>query len=157
MPVLSQIVLVLHVLAAMLTFGGTTFFPRRVREAVGAERSEARRQMPALARQSKIFGMTGLFILLTGLLLAAMWPGGLVAMHSPFKVPVRFHVALTLTLIWWGLFAFAIGPTVERIVAVVDSEAPIESAKPFVKRIGMLTGISHLLLTVLVVLMLWRL
>jgi hypothetical protein len=158
MQILFQILIVLHVLAAMLAFGTAVFLPRRVREMLGAERGEARRQLPGIMVQSKAIGGSGLFILLSGLLLASLWPLGLAGFHSPFMpTPVRFHIGLLLALIWWGTGAFVVRPTLVRIGAVVQSDAPIDPALPLMKRVGMLAGISHALFTVIVVLMLWRL
>jgi hypothetical protein len=129
-----------------------------VRETLAAERAEARRQMPSIARQSRIVGAVGVLIIVTGLLLATLWPLGLAGFHSPFTpTPVRFHIGLLLALIWWAVGAFVLRPTLARIGAIVQSDAAIETAQPLTKRFGMLAGIMHGLFATIVVLMLWRL
>jgi uncharacterized membrane protein len=151
MAVLFQILLVAHVMSAMLWFGGSTFAPRRVREALDSERTEARRHMIALTRQGWVLGMAATLVVVTGVGLALSVPGGFAVL------PPRYHAALALSLVWLAIALFAVRTTGERIEAIVHSDAALDPARALAKRFGMLSGIQHLLFTSVLVLMLWRL
>jgi uncharacterized membrane protein len=151
MRVLYQVLLVLHVMGAALWFGGTAFVPRALREALAEERAVARRRIASFARQMKVILIAGLATFLTGLALALLWPGGFKAL------PVRFHISLLLALVWVGIGLLVNRPSGMRAAAIIAGDGPIEPAQALVKRIAAVTGVQHLLFTVILVLMLWRL
>ncbi len=151
MLVLFQILLVLHVMGAMLWFGGAAFMPRWLREALASERPEARRRLASLMRQAKIVGAWGGLVVVLGIALMFVRPGGF------GSLPVRYHVALLLGLIWLAVGPGALRSTLLRVSAIVAGEGPLEPAQRLVRRLSAFSGISHLLFVVLLVLMLWRL
>lgn len=151
MAVLLQILLVVHVLFAALWFGGASFMPRALREALAYERESARRRIAALMRQGKVLVIAGAMTVAAGLLLALLRPGGFGGL------PVRFHVSLLLSLVWLGLGVFVTRPTALRIAAIVSGDGPVEPAHALAKRVSAVVGAQHLLFTVVLVLMLWRL
>jgi uncharacterized membrane protein len=145
-----QLLLIFHVMSAMLWFGGTAFLPRRLREALAVDRDEARRHVDDILSQSRLFAIAATLVLLTGVAMAVFGPGGF------GSLPVRYHVALLLTLLWWGLGLFVVRRNVLKVGEVVAGEADLSSARSFATRVGMFTGIQHALFTATTVLMLWR-
>lgn len=151
MPQLLQVLLVVHVLCAMLWFGGAAFVPRRLREVLAGEPAQARRSMSTLLRQSQALDIACVLSVLTGISMALAYPGGFAAL-SP-----RFHVALLLSLIWLGLALLVARPAMQRISDSMQGNSTLEPGRRFAKRVGMATGLEHLLFVTVLVLMLWRL
>lgn len=151
MALIFQIVLVVHVLFAALWFGGAAFLPRALRESLTYERSSARLRIAALMRQGKVLVIAGAVTVAAGIALSLLRPGGFGGL------PVRFHVSLLLSLVWLGLGVFVTRPTALRIATIVKSDDPLAPAQALVKRVSAVVGAQHLLFTVVLVLMLWRL
>lgn len=151
MAELNQILVILHVMAAMTWFGTTISAPRRLREMVTAERPVARVLAASLKRQTPMIMVAGLTVFITGVALALTWPGGFAGL------PRRYHTALGLTILWMLVGAFGEKPHVNRIFAVVEGDGPIDEAHPHVRKVSMFAGIQHLMFTAILVLMLWRL
>jgi uncharacterized membrane protein len=151
MAALFQLLLVIHVLSAALWFGGAVFMPRALREALQGERAEARRRLPSLLRQGKVLAIAAITVIASGIALALIPEGGFAAL------PMRFHIALALALIWLGIGLLVARPTTARIAAIAASEAPLDSANRLLGRVSAAAGVQHLLFTVVLVLMLWRL
>lgn len=151
MPQLTQVLLVIHVLCAMLWFGGTAFVPRRLRDVMGAEPAHARRTIMTLLRQSQALDLAAVLAVLTGICMAFAYPDGFGAL-SP-----RFHVALLLSLLWLALALLVARPSMRRIADAIHGHGALEPGRKFAKRVGMATGLEHLLFVTVVVLMLWRL
>lgn len=151
MPQLIQVLLVVHVLCCMLWFGGAAFVPKRLRDVLGGEQSQARRSMPTLLRQNQALDVAGVLAVLTGITMALIYPGGFGAL-SP-----RFHVSLLLSLIWLALALLVVRPAMQRIADSVQGNGTLEPTRKFAKRVGMATGVEHLLFVTVLVLMLWRL
>lgn len=147
-----QVLLIIHVMSAMYWFGTAAFLPRGIREALQAGTGEAGAMIRSVAGQSSATVRSGAVVLLTGILLAVLRGFPKV---SPM-LPVRFHVALLLSLIWFGIGALLVRPAMASLVDATCGAAAGEATR-LRKRISMLTGIQHLLFTVTTVLMLWRL
>ncbi|MDH5675202.1 MAG: hypothetical protein OEZ06_23985 [Myxococcales bacterium] len=151
MSIAFQLLLIVHVLAAMLWFGGAVFAPRRLREALELAPAAGEPLLASWARQSRIFAACATLVVLTGVAMVPVRFGGFGAL------PVRFHVALTLSLVWW-----LVGTLLTRRNGLLAIEAMrggggADKARAFARRVGMFGGIEHLLFTVNAVLMLWRL
>ena len=147
---LFQLLLVVHVMSAMVWFGGTLLVPRRARAALDAGLPAARPQLEALGREGRMMAGAALIVFLSGVSLV-MVRGGFAGL------PVRFHIGLTLSLIWIIVGATAVRSTGEKLVAAAQGEAITDDADALRRRLSMLTGIQHGLFTVITVLMLWRL
>lgn len=151
-PYAYQALLIVHVMAAMFWFGVTASIPRRIREAIRAETDGTLLALRSIAGQGKSVVGAGAVVLLTGISLALL--------HGFPKVspllPVRFHVALLLTLIWFAIGALLTRPAIGTLTKTA-AEALGPDAIRLQKRISMLVGIQHLLFTVITILMLWRL
>lgn len=151
MLILYQILLIIHVMAAMLWFGGTVTLPRAARQSLTLERPAATQRIAELLRQARMFGGAAVLVLLTGVMLALMFPGG-----GFGALPMRYHIALTLTLVWVVIALAVTRPSLKRMHATAESEQALESAKPLAKRLAAILGIQHLLFTISLILMLWR-
>lgn len=146
---LIQILVIFHVMAAMLWFGGSITLPRRARAALQSEISEARRQLQGIAREGKTLSISGLVTFLTGLsMVFAMGGFGAVAM--------RFHISLLLTLVWLVLGAVFGRKTIGQLVAASEGEVMAEGAPGLAARLGKIIGVQHALFTTITVLMLWH-
>jgi len=146
---LFQFLLIFHVMSAMLWFGGTMSVPRRVRLALDSEVGAARAQLEGLAREGRMMAGAGFLVLFTGVSLV-MVRGGFAGLD------VRFHIGLTLTLIWIILGATVVRSTLEKLVQAAQGDAIAPGASDLGKRLSMFTGIQHALFTITTVLMLWR-
>lgn len=151
MPQLIQVLLVVHVLCCMLWFGGAAFVPKRLRDVLGGEPSQARRSMATLLRQNQALDIAGVLAVLTGVTMALITPGGFASL-SP-----RFHVALLLSLFWLALALLVVRPALHRIADTVHANTGLEPGRRAARRVGMATGLEHLLFVTVLVLMLWRL
>lgn len=147
---LYQLTVILHVMVAMTWFGGTLTLPRTLRQIANCDPECAKSQLPSLQRQGTLAAAAGFLVLLTGVGLALMFPGGFGAL------PVRYHIALGLTLAWNILGGVGVVPTMGRFAEAVSAGAGKETLGPLVKQASMLGGISHMLFTIVLVLMLWR-
>jgi uncharacterized membrane protein len=150
MAPLLQVLLVVHVLCAMLWFGGAAFVPRRLRDVLGGEPGQARRSMLTLLRQSQALDIACVLAVLTGIAMAFVRPGGFAALAP------RFHVALLLSLIWVALALLVVRPTMQRIADSMEGNS-LEPSRRFARRVGKATGLEHALFVTVLVLMLWRL
>jgi hypothetical protein len=147
---LYQLVVILHVMLAMTWFGSTLLFPRTLRQIAACDSACAKAQLPGLQRSGMIAASAGFLVLLTGVGLALMFPGGFGAL------PVRYHISLGVTLAWNILGFAALGPTAMKFAEAVNAGSSSETLKPLVKQASMLGGIMHMLFTIVLVLMLWR-
>lgn len=150
MPYLSQLVLILHVMLAMTWFGSTLTLPRTLRQIAACDPDCAKAQIPGLQRSGMLAAGAGFLVTLTGVGLALMFPGGFGVL------PVRYHIALGITLAWNILGAAAVGPTLMKFAEAVNGSASQDTLKPLVKQASMLGGIMHMLFSIVLVLMLWR-
>ncbi len=146
---LNQVLLIVHVMAAMLWFGGAAFAPRQLREALAMPREQARELTAGVLSRGGVLGISATLVLLTGV--------GLALIRGFGNLHPRFHTALLLTLIWWALGLFVVRPAVKKIVDIVAGDGDLAPTQALAKRVGMMSGIMHALFTVTVVLMLWRL
>jgi uncharacterized membrane protein len=144
---LFQIVLIVHVVTAMMWFGGSMFMPRRMRNVIGAG-TQGRAQFEQLAREGKVLGISSIITFLTGV--------GLIMLQGGFaEAAPRFHVATSLSLVW-----VLVGWLVTRSAglaagkAVVGGDTP--GAEKHGKRFTLGMGIQHLLFTIVLIYMLWR-
>ena len=147
---LFQILLIVHVMSAMVWFGGTMSVPRRTRSALACEVATARTQLEGLASEGRMMAGAALLVFLSGVSLV-MVRGGRAGL------PGRYHIAVTPSLIWI-VIGFTAGRAAQgELVAAVQGEAIAPEAEQLRKRLAMFGGIQHLLFTVVTVLMLWRL
>jgi len=147
---LYQLTVILHVMLTMAWFGSTLALPRTLRQIANCDPECAKSQLPGLQRHGTLAAGAAFLVLLTGVGLALMFPGGFGAL------PVRYHTALGLTLAWNILGGVGVGPTLNRFAEGVSAGATKETLSPLVKQASMLGGISHILFTIVLVLMLWR-
>ncbi|MDD9944726.1 MAG: DUF2269 family protein [Myxococcales bacterium] len=149
MALLLQLLLLIHVFAAMYWFGASAGVPRRVREALAGDVHRARAAFASLARDAKLFMAAGVLVFLTGL--------GMALIRGFAMLPPRLHAGLGLTVIWLGIGLGVLRPTMQKIgAAVATSDSIPDTTVPLRKRVAMWMGIQHLLFTVITVLMLWR-
>ena len=147
---LNQTLLILHVLACFYWFGVTATLSSRIRDALSTNGVHTANVLKALADRSLMTNLAALVVLGTGL-------GLLFSVYGGFGgAPPRFHMGLTLALIWFAVGAFMVRPKLNAISAAVRGDAVGPDAEPLRKRIAMLTGIQHLLFAIVLVTMLWR-
>lgn len=154
MSYLYQLTIIVHVMLAMTWFGSTLTLPRTLRQIANCDPECAKAQLPALQRAGMLASIAGVLVLLTGIGLALMFPGGLNLGFA--ALPVRFHIAMGLTLAWNILGGVGVGPTLRKFAAAVTAGASKDVLNPLVKQASMLGGISHMLFTIVLVMMLWR-
>lgn len=147
---LYQLTVILHVMLAMAWFGSTLTLPRTLRQIANCDPECAKSQLQGLQRQGTLAAGAGFLVLLTGVGLALMFPGGFGAL------PVRYHIALGLTLAWNILGFVGVGPTLGKFAEGVAGGVGKDALGPLVKQASMLGGINHMLFTIVLVLMLWR-
>ncbi len=143
---LYNISLTLHLITAAAWFGLSLPLAARFRYLLEAEPPCRVDYIPGLKRtltQLHLFlGLTLLFGLIT------LFAGGGFAAYGP-----RYHTAIFLLLIMWGLQFLLSRQAHTYFTRVIDSEQV--SALP-VKQIAMFNGINHLLWLFILVLMLWH-
>ena len=115
MVIAIQILLIIHVLAAMLWLGGSTFLPRRLRRALDSERVHARSELSEVVRMGTVMGIGASLTVVTGLVMILMTPGGFASLGP------RYHVALSLGILWLGLGFFSSRTSVKKIKVLVVS------------------------------------
>ncbi len=148
-PVLTQILLVLHVAAAAYWFGAAAGLPRRYRGLLEQVPTEAGKLTGGMRRELLFFGLAPLVVFVTGLLLV-LGAGGFAGV-SP-----RIHAAMGLAVLWIGVGSALGRPAALRVLADVDRGQVDDGTRGAVRRLGMATGIGHLLFLVMLTLMLWR-
>ena len=77
--------------------------------------------------------------------------GGFAGVHP------RIHAAMGLAVLWIGVGSALARPAALTVLAAVDRGQVADGARAAVRRLGMATGIGHLLFLVMLTLMLWRL
>lgn len=155
MAYLYQLLVIVHVMVAMTWFGGTLMLPRTLRQIASCDSACAKAQLPGLQRSGMIGAGAGILVLLTGLGLALMFPGGMGLGFG--ALPARYHIAIGLTLGWNILGLVGVGPSMRKFAEAVMQGAGPDVLRPLVKQVSMLGGISHMLFSIVLVLMLWRL
>ena len=146
-----QGLLILHVLCAMVWFGGTLGLGREARQAIQLERSYARLRIAEIVRSHRRAAIAALLVLVSGVAIALITPGGFGALG------VRYHIALSLTLAWVLLCLGAVRSLLGRLARELDGERPLVEAARMVRRLAGLMGMQHALFGACLVLMLWRL
>jgi uncharacterized membrane protein len=146
MSALSQVLLIIHVACAALWFGSTMFLPRRLRTLSELDPAARALSLNELAREARIFSSASTLVFVTGL--------GLAREIGFANLSPRYHVAMTLSLIWVGLDHGVVRRTLALLANNPPTGAVLEAAR---KRLFATLGVQHLLFTVTLVLMLWRL
>lgn len=146
---LLQLLLVLHVLAAMTWFGGGLGLPRRLRMGLARGRPAATDAAADVLRGVRVAAIFGLVTIATGF--ALIFVGGGFAVFA-----VRIHIGLSLALIALALTWFGARPAWARAARITAGQEPLADATRYAKRAAMLHGITHALLVATLALMLWR-
>jgi hypothetical protein len=142
---LRQLVLFVHVASAMVWLGGTLFVARRAGQALQLEGQARVLSFGQLLREARVFTSASGLVFLTGL--------GLLALIGFANLSPRYHAALTLTLIWVALDHAIVRRSLLSLASGLPDAAPLA----VLKRLRVTLGVQHLLFTVTLVLMLWRL
>lgn len=150
MDPLRLAVLVLHISAAALVFGGATGIVRSLKTNLELGGEAFKLATGGAARQSRIVAMSSIVTLASGL--------GLIFMAGGFgAVPLNFHIALAIMLGAIVVSSVTVGPSVMKLSGLalaenVDKDASLK----LIKRIAMGTGILHLLWLIMLTLMFVR-
>ena len=150
-PILLQCLLILHVVSAMLWFGSALSAPRAAREMLDGEPASTARRVAALRAQGMISRLAAALVFATGLALELGSSGGFAAILP------RMWAAIALSSVWLLGEWIPSRATLRRIAAAVESGQAREEVRPLAKRLSMIGGIQHLLFSVVLILMLWRL
>jgi hypothetical protein len=142
---IRQLLLIVHVASAMVWFGSTLFIARRTKSALELEGKARTVSFAELLREARVFTSASGLVFLTGLGLAGLFGFG--------NLSPRYHASMTLSLIWVAL-DHAI---VRRSLVSLASGASDGTPEAVLKRLRVTLGVQHLLFTVTLVLMLWRL
>ena len=149
-PIVYQVLLIVHVMASVVWLSATASVPRRVREALSTEVTNSRMAATLLrsaASQRNWAAYASGITLLTGVVLA---------LHLGFpRIDVRYHIALTLALIWFVIDLFPARANMKALLNCADSGSFAAIQRPR-KRLSMFTGMQHLLFAVNLIIMLWR-
>jgi putative copper export protein len=143
--VLLQVLLIVHVACAATWFGSTLFIGRRLRNATEFDARARLVCHKQLARESRVFTAASTLVFLTGL--------GMALQIGFSHLSPRYHAALLLTLIWVGLDH----GIVRRSLKALATVEPLDSPKKLRKLLAGTLGVQHLLFSVSLVLMLWKL
>lgn len=143
-----QILVVFHVVFGALWFGGPLLVGSIVKSAAPHGRAAFHAATTVAARAGTLAVVGNLGALATGVGLIFMKYGGMKGL------PVRFHIALGLSLVGAAVVLGLLKPTLGKLVSAsaADGYDP-SAARPSVKRLAMATGINHLVWLVCLVLM----
>lgn len=143
-------VLVLHVSAAAILFGGSLGTVRSLKAGLELSRDAFKLTTSEAARRGRIMGMSSLLTFATGLVLIFMM-GGFA------RVPVNFHMALGIFLGAIALSSILLRPTVTKLADLAQAETTDkDAARKLIARLAMGTGLVHLLWIVTLALMFTR-
>lgn len=150
MDPLRVIVLVLHISAAALLFGGATGIVRNLKATLELGRDAFKLATLDAAKRGRLMGMSSIATLATGLSLIFMAGGFAV-------VPLNFHIALGIMLGAIGISAVIVRPSVTKLASLALAEKLDKGASlKLIQRLAMGTGILHLLWLVTLTLMFVR-
>lgn len=150
MDPLKVAVLVLHVSAAAILFGGPLGTVRNLKASLELGRDAFKLATSEAARRGRLLGMSSLLTLATGVALIFM-AGGF------GTVPLNFHIALGILLGAIVVSSAVVRPTVTKLVETAAADSlNQDAALKLIKRLAMGTGILHLLWLVTLILMFVR-
>lgn len=150
MDPLRVIVLVLHVTAAALLFGGGTGIVRNLKTTLELGKEVFKLATADAARRSRLVGMSSLLTLATGLALIFM-TGGFA------QVSLNFHIALAVMLAAIVVSSVLVRPSVMKLAGLAQAEnIDKDAARSLIKRLAMGIGIVHLLWLITLTLMFVR-
>lgn len=160
MNVVSVILNVLHVAAAVFIIGPLAILPMTAMRSI---RAGAPGQVRALARSTNVMGLLSLLVVILGF--------GVMGMSDP-----KYHTTIASTWIWLSivlyvvalaLTLFVVVPAMRRAADAIEGEEAVEAEDPSAKSappapnggygaLAATSGISTLLLLAIVVLMVWK-
>lgn len=145
----TQVLLVLHVIAAAYQFGASAGQPRRIRQLLELAPEDAKKLAPGMKKEGVFIGLSAVVVLVTGLGLIFNL-GGFGVVHP------RIHASLGLAVVWIGIGAGLIRPNAMAIIEAAERGEPLAPLAGRTKKIAAGQGIAHLLFFVILTLMLWR-
>jgi hypothetical protein len=150
MDPLRIFVLVLHISAAAILFGGPLGTVRSLKAHLELSRDAFKLATSEAARRGRLMGMSSIVTLLTGLALIFL-AGGFA------QVPLNYHMALGILLGAIAISSVLVRPTVTKLAGLAQAEnLDKDAALQLIKRLAMGTGILHLLWVITLVLMFVR-
>jgi uncharacterized membrane protein len=148
-PWLEKALLLVHILSMAVWIAGSLSLPGDIRKTLARGKPHTEMLAGRMNRSLSIVTIAALFTIGTGFAMFFMMGG--------FKtMPHRYHAAIALAIIALGLLSFGIRPAasqIERALAAGEGN----DLRALSGRIGMLTGIDHLLKLVIMVLMVFPL
>tara|TARA_Y100001934_G_scaffold268201_1_gene349874 strand:+ start:445 stop:900 length:456 start_codon:yes stop_codon:yes gene_type:complete len=127
-----------HIMAASVWFGAVLLTPSDVRRTLDMGRPHVDGLAERLEKSVSISLRAGVLAVLTGfgLIFAS---GGMAAMHF------RIHIGMTLGILMLGIGFLMIMPIVIGICDNIRQGGDLSEAKSLAPRLGMFSGINHLL------------
>jgi hypothetical protein len=141
------VLLILHIAAAAISFGGTLGLARLIRAGASAGPSAFQVAVRDAARRAVLGRLSGVVTLLSGV--------GLVLLRGGFAVvPKNYHVALGLMWLLLGIQFFVTTPAVKRVRALAEGSTldPV-AVGACARLIGIGVGAGHALWLLILVLM----
>ncbi len=144
-PIVYSALVLVHILSMAVWFGGGFSLAGDVRKTLA--RGKPHTELLG-ARMSRVLSLAQISAVAT---IASGF--GLFFARGGFKsMPPRYHASIALSLVALGLVFFGLKPAtmqVERALAAGEGK----DLRSLTKRIGMLTGVDHLLKLIIIVLM----
>jgi len=143
---------VFHITVAALWFGAPLGMVGLLRGGLASGPEAFKMSCALVGKKGKIAGIAGILTLLSGIAI-------IFQMGGFGSVPVPIHIAMGLVLVMLGLAFGVLKPLGGKISAYAGSDlddAARADIDGMLKKMAMLTGITHTLWLVILVLMYWR-
>jgi hypothetical protein len=135
-----------HILFIATWFGAGLTYASDVRRTLEKGPPHTHLLAARVGKSMAILAGSGAMAIATGLVLVFSL-GGFAS------IPPRIHAGLGLTLILFAVQAAVLRPTWGRIASLLDTPSGLDEARKLAGRLGMLSGIGHLLWLVVLALM----
>ena len=138
-----------HIMAAAVWFGAVLLTPGDVRQTLEMGRPHVDGLKDRLQKSVSISLRAGVLTVITGfgIIFAS---GGMGAVHF------RIHIGMTLAIVMLGVGFLMLTPVVNAICETIDKGGELDDAKALAPKLGMFSGINHLLWFVTLGLMVFK-
>ena len=138
-----------HIVAAAVWFGAVLLTPGDVRRTLEMGRPHVDGLKDRLHKSVSISLRAGVLTVITGFAII-FTSGGMGAVHF------RIHIGMTLAILMLGIGFLMVTPIVNTICQAIEKGGELDSAKALAPKLGMFSGINHLLWFIIMALMVFK-